>query len=262
MKIAVWHTGHPIADHVGRCISEALNTHLIAALPGNIVHYADKYDLHIGYGILRGMGDVFRAAEQQKKLWINIDRGYWQPGHFDGYYRFSLRGTQQTAGLGRLAQDVQPGGMSILGTLSILPPVDRPDGYDLYCPPTPYVCGWLGFTQQEWLDRNVNKTSPHMIRNKGDAGDLDAMLAGAKRVITFNSSVGWEALRRGIPVHSDPHHSIVGAWMRENVLDETFMLQDYNRHQLFAVMASLQLTLTEVREGKLQPLLDRLIRVS
>lgn len=244
MRICVWRTGHAIADTVATALSRSLNVPIYHA---NEVLDLPDADVHIGYGILRGMASVYKRAERDGKPYFIVDRGYWKPGHYDGYYRVSLRGTQQTSGCP--VPDWER--WKALG-LKVEPQFKR-EGYTLVCPPTDYVETFLRPGMDNWLNCDgYNKNG--IIRHKGCPRSLDIDLAGASRVITFNSSVGWEALRRGIPVESDPVHSIVGAWQAKNGADK--------RNELFATMAALQLTLDEMRGGHLLPLLQKLLDLS
>lgn len=249
VKICVWRTGHEIADTVAEAVCAGIpkaDLNLVLACPENIHLCIKKYDVHIGYGILRGMADVFSACDKHNKPWFNVDRGYWHPSHYDGYYRISLGGTQQTgtwpASDWKRWEALQ---------IPICKPQDRSKNwYDLYCPPTDYVASF--FNEGNWLGLHVNAVRDYRIRMKDPNNyALDRDLRSCSQVITFNSSVGWEALRRGIPVESDPVHSIVGAWQAVHGTDK--------REELFATMAGLQLTLDEMRGGKLMPLLEKLL---
>lgn len=266
VKIAIWRSGHEIADTVAIATCEGINKayhadkslslacYQHANLFDNIAakHFKqliDEYDLHIAYGILRGTGDVFKECVRQGKTYVCLDKGYWKPGHYDGTYRVSLRGTQQTSGW----PEPDYARWDALG-LEIEPYKER-SGYALVCPPTEHVEQFFG--QHPWPVRIDGKNC--VVRSKGMTRSLDVDLAGAARVITFNSSVAWEALRRGIQVMSDPLHSIIGAWMRAKNLDTTQKLMD-SRRELFATMASLQMTLEEMRSG-LFPLIQKLLAV-
>lgn len=257
MKICVWRTGHEIADRVADSISKGwYNTE---DLSDAVINDCDFY-AHIGYGILRGMDKVFRACDKINKPWFNIDRGYFKPKHFTGYYRISLRGTQHTQG-GDYAdyRRLRDLGIDIAPWRGFAPrhPV-------LVCPPTDYVLNWIPETKN-WLRETVNdlvkKNIPYSIRFK-DAHNVFDMQNHIKRsnyVVTFNSAVGWEALRLGVPCVSDPNHSIVGSHFRHISLDKLSEAQDSARRELFATMASLQLTLAEIKSGLLWPLMQKLL---
>lgn len=267
MKIAVWKTGHEIADTVAHavlvdkyCGKTSSNDDIVDALVVASASSKDRKpwmewaDVHIGYGILRGMDGIFLEARTMGKPYICLDRGYWKPGHYDGYYRISLNGTQQTTGLDKLEPDYDR--WEALG-LEILPAEER-KGEILFCPPTKDVCEFFNdpvmdievededLPMERWIKRDKSGTIP-----------LVNHLAIARKVVTFNSAVGWEALRQGIPVISDPTHSIVGSYMKH--VDSMEAMTIDSRRRLFAVMASLQLTLEEIKNGKLWPLLEKLM---
>lgn len=267
MKIAVWKTGHIIADTVAEVVVQCFRTekrgsNLVHSFGSSIadcteLHHTSEIvnglpdaDIHIGYGILRNMDKVFRECDLLGKPWFNIDKGFWKPGHYDGYYRISLNGTQQTTGLDKIKPDYER--WDKLG-LEVLPAKEpRPD-FCLICPPTEYVQDFFG----KWkVEIPVERTWKY--RRKDDATQLQDDLNKASEIVTFNSSVGWEALRQGIPVVSDPNHSIIGAYRK--MVDKDISKDLDERRKLFALMSSLQLTLEEMRSGKLWPLLQKLLQ--
>lgn len=255
MKVAIWRTGHEIADTVADTIYSGFCKSDCNAFPPLDTRYhldqLDKFDCHIGYGILRGMADVFRACNKSGKPWFCVDRGYWKPGHYDGYYRISLRGTQQTVGLDKLEPDYERWdrlGIDVLDHDS----GDRPAW--IHCPPTKPVEQFFNIKPKELPN------DPRLrIRDKNTTRPLQSDLDNCAMLTTFNSSVGWEALRQGIPVISDPMHSIVGAYQK--LVDKPIHADLEERRRLFALMASLQLSLEEIRNGQLWPLLIRLISI-
>lgn len=252
MKIAVWKTGHEIADKVAEAVYEGLKQHCevsshTCGTDRNIL----GYECHIGYGILRGTTELFKDCERLGVPWFNIDRGYWKPGHYDGYYRISLRGTQQTFGLDKLEPDYDL--WDALG-IEILPSKER-SGEILICPQTEAVGKFVG----EWIQEGLEFGQKPIVRLKGSTTLLQDDLDNCSKVITFNSSVGWEALRQGIPVVSDPTHSIVGAYQK--MLDKPIHADSNERRKLFAIMAGLQLRLDEIKSGALWPLLHKLLNL-
>lgn len=253
MKIAVWHTGHEIADTVAEAVKDGLQIQKAEVFDGDFSKLQQS-DAHIAYGILRGTDKIFRWCESNNRSWFNIDRGYWKPNHYDGYYRISLRGTQQT-NLANFKPDYER--LDKFG-VEILEPTEREHLPMMLCPPTDYACKFFGIDPIEWEKQNA----PHgeyFIRQKDDPHDLQSHLDGCSKVITFNSAVGWEALRQGIEVISDPIHSIVGAYQK---LVDNSIYNDFNeRRKLFAIQVSLQRSLAEIREGQLWPLLQTLLNL-
>lgn len=238
MRIAVWRTGHHIADTVASALHAGLDQSVLLDTSHITRKAIESYDAHIGYGILRGMADVFRLCDVFDRKWFNVDRGYWHPGHFNGYYRVSRSGTQQTHNWCKLDY----ARYDALG-IKLEPFITR-DGCVLVCPPTEYVDAWLN---PKWRNEGL-------IRDKQCTRLLDDDLARCRMVKTFNSAVGWEALRRGIPVESDSVYSIVGAWQKKNGdINKTLD----TRRELFAIMASMQWTLQEIKSGVLNESLHR-----
>lgn len=267
MKIAVWRTGHPIADTVAEAILVWLrttphgiyNNHTSCLIKenGQLSQSIENADIHIGYGILRGMDKVFHECQKRNKPFILLDRGHWKPGHYDGYYRVSLNGTQQTFGFDKLKPDY-----ARWDALGIEVGQVKPETLNrLVCPPTEYVGRF--FKADPWFIGATNEID--LWRPKNCDRQLQNDLDWCGQVITFNSSVGWEALRQGIPVISDPEHSIVGAFLHHHG-KKTFDLATEEgqslRRELFATQAGLQLRLDEIRAGLLWPLIERLLGAS
>jgi len=266
MRVCVWKTGHEIADTVAQEImrSQSGAAHSYRDLRHTECVDVRDHDTHIAYGILRGTADVFRECERLGKPYIHLDRGYFHPGHYDGYYRVSLRGTQQTGHwlepdyerLAKLALDIKPW-----------------RGFDhskpvLVCPPTREVSDFFypgehgeRYTWEkhnfEWHIQERHKGPGYVWRPKGTATPIN--FDDYSHVLTFNSSVGWQALAAGIPCVSDPKHSIVGAWFNHFTTDDLAEAQYSERERLFATMAKLQMTLSEIRDGKLWALIQELL---
>lgn len=247
MRIAVWKTGHAIADTVADALREGFDgeikdTRFDAPNSG-------EYGAHIAYGILRGTSDIFKANPS----YFNVDRGYFTPGHFDGYYRISYRGTQAKYDAAypinsTYRVDLLKCRVGLIGN------------YILICPPTEPVCAFYEINYNSWVDWAIaesKKTGLYYIkRSKGDTGNASDFLDGAAAVITFNSSLGWQALINGIPCLSDPQHSVVGSYYNTKSIDELLeMVNNVPRKPLLDFMASHQFTLDEIRRGDAWPLI-------
>jgi hypothetical protein len=239
VKLAVWKTGHEIADRVAQAFDQY---GLVIRTPPSTELQVSHFDTHIAYGILRGTADVFRECDRLGKPWLHIDRGYFGASHFDGTYRISYRGTQQTGNWpAPSAHNVE------------LKPWR---GFDhskpvLVVPPTKAVQNFFG-------TRRIMLCPPnHVIRHKGDPSILD--FNDYNYVVTFNSSLGWQAIAAGIPCVSDPTHSMVGAMYRNIGLDKLSETQHLDRERLFGTMSSLQMTLKEIEDGKAWPLIKHLL---
>lgn len=231
-QLKIWKTGHQIADTVAEAFAR-----------GNY-----KFDADLVYGILRH--NVFDTAEH----WLEVDNGYFNPGHFGGNYRISYKGTQAKWHEGIPQKDI---GFE----LEAWKPRVHWTGKEkkvLICPPTNEVKKF--FDLKEW---QVDCTDLIVeIREKGAATAIDWENIGG--VITFNSSVGWEALRRGIPCISDTEHSIVGSYYKHELgklnLDYTFEnVLKISREPLFKGMRAHQFTLAEIEQGRAWELIKHYI---
>jgi hypothetical protein len=76
----------------------------------------------------------------------------------------------------------------------------------------------------------------YQIRVKTDA---PLCFDGVSRVITYNSSVGIEALRQGIPVISDPVNSSIGSYL----IGKNYL--DFDRDPLFNMVQAHQFKIGE-----------------
>jgi len=205
----LYKTGHPIADTISDIIGE---------LPDD--------DYAIAYGILRGSAEYLR----DHRHWFEIDRGFYGASHYDGMYRLSYRGTQP----------IYDDEFSIPGNHSIgLSDWRNTDGYILICPPTTYVSDFFSIDLSAWLFKAISQAGPYYkIRYKGDQSPIQWDEIG--KLITFNSTLGYEALIRGIPVISDPDHSTIGSYTKFiNSID------NYNRQPIIDFIANHQFKLHE-----------------
>jgi hypothetical protein len=258
MKIAVWKTGHEIADTVADALAEGLNGKVYSASDCRLLPIADY---HIGYGILRGVADIFRMADKEKipVTWFNVDRGYFNPSHYDGYYRISYRGTQAKWHDG-IPRKPWSGNLEPWRGFNSTKPV-------LLCPPTEHVAKFFRLKynadklaatdwEHEHLQNAFKRGQGVTVRQKGSTAPIQWDEYSA--VITFNSSVGWQALQKGIPVISDPQHSIIGSHYKHYGLNSLTDFSQYmvdTRLELFEAMNAHQFTLDEIKRGEAWPLI-------
>lgn len=266
MKICVWRTGHEIADRVAEDVYGGLSKHSNCKLfHVNDRHglIFDAFDVHIAYGILRGTSDIFKRCDGFNKPYFILDKGYLKPGHYDGYYRISLGGTQHTQG-GDYADYKRLGdlGISFRNWRGLDP--DKPV---LICPPTDHVIHWIP-EAKDWLRTTIRYLNEQKLKYTVRLKDaspkktLNDDLRNCNYVHTFNSSVGWEALRQGIPCVSDTTYSLIGSHFGHISLDKLSHSQDIGRHELFASMSGLQLSLQEIKSGLLWPLMSKMLSQS
>jgi hypothetical protein len=262
LKIAVWKTGHDISDTIAEYLVRLPNSSLLDTSKLND-RLIESYDIHIGYGILRGMDNVFKSCERLKKPWFNVDRGYFGPNHYSGYYRVSLRGTQLTNVSFKDAEEI--------GKLSNNKPylldwrgIDTSKKM-LVCWPTGYASAFFDVKLNEW-PKYINDCAKEagfsdvIIRHKGTEKPLEEDLLESGIVLTLNSAVGWEAMRQGIPVISDNKISTIGYFCSGVGIKELSDFQRDNRELIFKCMCGSQMKLNEMRT-KLWPLMEKLISI-
>lgn len=253
MRICVWKTGHGIADTAAEAVAQGLGAEIAHT---SQIERVEAYDVHIGYGILRGTAPVFARAASLGKPWFNLDRGYSNPGHFDGNYRISLNGTQARWHDG-IPRKPWGGKLEPWRVYDTTKPI-------LLCPPTMPVQQFFGINPWSPNVGNIHDHNPNFtIRPKGSQNPID--WDAYRAVITFNSSVGWQALQRGIPVISDPEHSIIGSHYQFHGVDLlTQNLHDLTdtRMELFEAMNAAQFTLDEIKRGEAWSIINHYLSMS
>lgn len=231
----LFRTGHPINERV--CDS---------------LHLGFKADpIYATYGVLRGSGEWARDR-QQETICVIADNGYFGCGHYEGYYRLALEGTQSPF-------DYRFSSHQRWQALN-LPVSDwKPSGnHILLCPPTEAVCKFYGIpTPGAWVEKTtlaLREVTDRVVkvRYKGGPTPLEFDLANVHCVVTFNSAVGWECLQQGIRCLSDFEHSTVGTWLAQNGITTLDVEQDFthlDRTPLLHFMANRQFTLAEIETG-------------
>lgn len=249
--IYVWHTGHEINEK----ISHALH----AGIPQNILKHTEwaenyynspnKYTA-VGYGILRGTGDIFKHNEKHGVDFYEVDRGYINPKHFDGYYRISKNGMQAKY----VDKDLPSDRLDKLK-------IERDNWYDpkgrvIVCPPSDFIEHYYEMASGAWLyamesflkSYNIS----YKIRDKSDTAPLKHDLQGAKCVMTFNSNVAIDASIKGIPVYVS-RENVTHDWhsipLEQIATDAIRPPTETQIEKLLRFISYNQFTLEEIRNG-------------
>lgn len=249
MTIYIWHTGHQIND----TLSQALH----AGIPDSVLkhiswkdNYFNQNNKHvaIGYGILRGTGDVFHHNFNHNVDYWEVDRGYINPGHFDGYYRISKNGMQAKYVDKDLPSDrldklkfKRDNWFNPKGKIIVCPPSDFIEKYDNL--PT----DWLDSATRYLKERDI----PFKVRHKSDTIPLEHDLQGASLVVTYNSNVAIDAIIKGIPIKTS-NKSIAYGWAGNTIdplLQNTTPPTDEQVDKLLRFISYNQFTLEEIRNG-------------
>lgn len=250
MTIYVWHTGHPI--------NETLSSALHAGIPGSILkhtEFASNYinsnnkNICVGYGILRGTGDVFRHNAFCGVDYYEVDRGYINPGHFNGYYRISKNDIQASYIDKDLSRDRVSKLKFVRGNWF------NPRGQIIVCPPTEYIEHYSKLSPNAWTEEAIKMLShyniPFKLRNKGDTSPLESDLNGCRGVLTYNSNVAVDASIKGVPVVAT--YGIVKGWSKntfQKFVDSSMLVPtDEEIDKLLRFISYNQFTLEEIRNG-------------
>lgn len=255
---SLWHTGHSICTTVMRHFKQGMA--YISESGDYPLRHVDQYSgesNNISYGFLRGTDRIFQNSNE---YW-EIDRGYFKPGHFDGYYRISMNGTRARYNA-KVAERLSSKRFKALG---IHPeewqPANKP-GFVLIVPPTHAVTSFHKAPKQ-WADEIADilddKTDyPVRVRHKsGQVCPLRDDLANARCVITYNSNVSIDALLAGVPVVAED--GLINGWnllTLDDIIRGADLRKDpvtgqmLDRQKLFNFAAHQQYTLDEMRTGK------------
>lgn len=247
--IHIWYTEHEISQRVLGAVAAGLRRAgtLMQAMRCEGAQAVPKGS-HICYGVLRGCDAVLKASDGMEWPWYHIDNGYFRPGHFNGYYRISRGNTQAHYAPAQAANGER---WQRLG-LEMAPWQRNAWGHVLICPPTPAMGSFFGFDTDKWLADTLaalagSSARPLVVRHKQALQPLEEDLKGAYAVVTFNSSVAWQALLQGIPAIADGA-CIVRSWNNFTFSDIESDLTACDRQALFHCFANNQFTLQEFAE--------------
>lgn len=257
MTIYVWHTGHEI--------NEKISAALHAGIPQNILkhtEFASNYinstnkNIAVGYGILRGTGDIFKHNREYNIDFYEVDRGYINPEHFHGYYRISKNALQAKYKDKDFPSDR-------LDKLKLKRENwFNPKGHIIICPPSDYIEQYHNLAHGWWeqeVIKSIGNTHQFKVRDKSDSRPLDHDLQDACCVITFNSNVAVDATIKGIPVVTGAY-SVAGRWCgntMQDVLEDKIQAPTEERVEKFLRFLSYnQFTLEEIKNGTAWKLLN------
>lgn len=227
--IYTWHTGHEINEKV----SQALH----AGIPQNVLKHTEwlanylaspnKYPA-IAYGILRGTAEVFAENARHGVTYYEVDRGYINPRHFDGYYRISKNGMQAKY------RDIDYPDDRLKSLKYKRADWYNPKGIVLVCPPSDFIENHYHLRPGQWESDVVelleSQGLPFKVRQKSDNTPLEHDLNGARLLCTYNSNVALDAAIKGIPVQVGVN-SVLHGWDGANV-DKLLRFISYNQFTL------------------------------
>jgi len=223
-KIVVYESSGGIKNSVVKKISGACG--FPYRTQKDFLHRGIEGDIVICAGILGVGGAVIREAQRLGKTFIYLDYGYFSDSrkgrwwrvhvnsfHAKNWYDYSKGPKRTWRKYDRLA-------------LKPVHPYTKGGSHILVCPPTPAVSEY--FNQQDWLDKTLDELKKHtsrpikvrhkpsvvgvywqdgMLFNSGEniktpADTIDNDFNNCWGMVTYNSAMFVDALRRGVPVFS------------------------------------------------------------
>lgn len=252
----IWRTGHPFNDTVTNEFRKGSlflspEEPLFTIKDVSLYRPNEKPPASVSYGILRGADTIFKACQTHNVEFWEIDRGYFRPGHFDGYYRISLNHTRVAYN-----PDIDlPSDRWKQLKIEIEPWKKEEIGHILFLPPTEAVADFYGFDLDQWVDTIqrdlINYTDrPVVTRYKNDNRNtpIEYDITGAHCVLGYNSNSLVEALIQGVPAIQLQAADILG-WNRYTLKDIEGDLKDCDREKFFRFLSYSQFTLSEFAKG-------------
>lgn len=196
------------------------------------------------YGILRGCDRIIRECEIVSRDFYHIDHGYFDRGHYDGYYRVSQNAFQYLGGI----DERDSGRFEVLKTE--LRPWKR-SGFDIViCPFSEAFGHFWGIDPKEWTEAVIRELALHTerpitVKSKNGVPLFDA-LKDAWCLVTHSSNAAVDAIMAGIPaIVLGPSAAAPVAWRFEDIENPIWP----DREPWAWSLAHHQFTLNEMRDG-------------
>lgn len=203
------------------------------------------------YGILRGTGEIIKECEKVGRTYWHLDHGYFNSGHFEGYYRVTKNG-QQYIKSGEYSSD-RWDKQNIE-----LQPWKKEGSHIVLCPLSRHVAHYLGIDSHKWLKETEAKLKENtdreiVIKPKDDVMSLEQVLHGAHAIVAYNSNALVDAIILGIPGFSTaPFTALPSSTypLGNTSLDNIENPEYRDREQWVYNLAYQQFTLNEMRTGE------------
>lgn len=239
-EFILWKTGHDINEVVMSSVSKGLKDPIRAT-----VLYDGIIKPSVSYGILRGTGQIFNDCYENDVEYWEVDRGYFKPNHFDGYYRVSFMNMQASY------HDISaPNNRFKALRIKVHPWKKQKSNRVLVIPPTDAVCIFYKIDRDKWLEDVMAQLDDFevKVRAKADSQPLNDDLDYSYCLVTYNSNVAMDALIRGIPAIATSHNSIIKSWNNLELSDirDYMKLTSFDREKLFNYASYCQWTLSEL----------------
>lgn len=246
-KITLWITNNATNKMVMEAVSDGfkrLNIPHVFAL-------ADEYEggarPSVSYGVLRGTGRIYWDCERRAVPWWNVDRGFFKPGHPNGYYRIGYRHLQPKFVHLRKEDNRRWKALNV----KLRPWKRNLEGKVLVCPPEG-ICEFYGVEEQSWRRRAIEALpypmdQKYTVRKRTSAIPLSTDLEESRCVVTHSSNVALEAIVYGIPAFADT--GFVRSWNNMPIQHANQFQDTLDREELCVQAANRQFLLDEIRSG-------------
>ncbi len=237
-----YRTDHFLSQHVGHHVCQGFDAQSVppvALLPG----------LAIVYGILRGCGDIMKAAEEAKQDYLYIDHSFFKQTRSNadefGYYRCIKNG--------RYHHPIADMPSDRFEQLDIeLKPWRTHGDHIVVVPISTFVAEYEGIDGREWLRRTVATLVRFtqrdiIIKPKDTDQSLAETLKNAHALVCLDSNAATEAIISGIPVFCSKQNA--AAPVADEVLNMIETPQMPHREQWAYNLAYQQFTLAEIASG-------------
>lgn len=239
-------TGHEISNVMMNsfsrgCDGKVVNAHSL--LPGAAAVY----------GILRGTEDIIKHCEEIKRDYYYIDHGYFNSGHFSGYYRVTKNGRQKVIYEAHdrnypddrwrsLGKDIQP--WKRIGRNIVIFPFNevKPFGFP--------VAKFYNIDPRKWVDNIKEECKLHsdrtvVVKEKWK-GNIEDVLDDAWVTISHSSNASMEGLLAGVPtIVTGESACLPISWRFEDIEKPWWP----SREWLMNSLAYQQFTLEEMYDG-------------
>jgi len=165
-------------------------------------------DVNLHYGILHGGADLYRRAEAEGKDYVHVDHAFFgrtqDLASNDGYFRFALNGQ---ANVIRRTVELDAPRLEVLqgrGLLRLEPKrAVKRSRLVIYQPPSDYMVQHYGLSPEfdgEWRATLRRLYPGMMVVTTQKSPKSEDFWENVSVVASFNSGLGFEALRRGCEV--------------------------------------------------------------
>ena len=244
----VYQTTHPHSKVITSAFAQGCKGRIVPSQAGLLEGDAAFY------GILRGTGEILKECSLRNRDYYYIDHGYFNAGHYDGYYRV-VRNDMQLNGevLGYTPEEIPFAPTDRWNKLKIkMKPWRKSGNHIVVCPLSQFVGDFLGINTELWLRETIRELEHYtdrsiFIKEKDTDMPIEEAVKDAHAVVAYNSNALVDAVIEGIPVYALGPSS-TDPIARKSLRDiENPIMED--REKWACALSYGQWTLDEIRMG-------------